>query len=159
MQPIRVVWGSATATTAMAAYDAALADAGVENYNLTPVSSVIPAGAEVRVAATAPDLGPAGERLTVVQGRRTVAPGADAPACAGLGWRVTDDGRGIFYEASGADSATVRETIETGLAAGLALRDWRAVDGDVQLETARTDADGYATAVVLAAYGDSEPIL
>ncbi|WP_255150908.1 pyruvoyl-dependent arginine decarboxylase [Halorarius halobius] len=159
MEPIRVVWGAASAATAMSSYDAALAEAGVENYNLTRVSSVIPAGATVEIAETAPDLGPAGERLTVVQGRRTVAPGAAERACAGLGWSVEESGRGIFYEASGTDAETVRATVEEGLAAGRELRDWAFTDGDVQVVSAPADPEAYTTAVVLAAYGDSDPIL
>ena len=92
MEPIRVVWGTGAAPTAMASYDAALADAGLENYNLIEVSSVVPAGATVEAVGTAPNLGPAGERLTVVQGRATVPPGEEYPACAGLAWAVADDG-------------------------------------------------------------------
>jgi len=43
----------------MASYDAALAEAGVENYNLVSVSSVIiPAETRVEAVGTAPDLGP-----------------------------------------------------------------------------------------------------
>jgi arginine decarboxylase len=159
MEPIRVVWGAASAATAMASYDAALADAGVENYNLTRVSSVIPAGAEVRVAETAPDLGPAGERLTVVQGRQTAAPGGAARVAAGLGWSVEESGRGIFYESSGTDPEAVRETVEAGLAAGRDLRDWAFVDGDVQVVSAPAAPEAYTTVVVVAAYGRSDPIL
>lgn len=159
MEPIRVVWGAASAATAMSSYDAALAEAGIENYNLTRVSSVIPAGAAVRVAETAPDLGPAGERLTVVQGRRTAAPGGAKRVAAGLGWSVEESGRGIFYEASGTDPEAVRETVEDGLAAGRELRDWDFVDGDVQVVTAPADPGAYTTAVVLAAYGRSDPII
>jgi arginine decarboxylase len=40
MGSIRIVRGTATGPTAMAAYDAALAAAGVHNYNLVSVSSV-----------------------------------------------------------------------------------------------------------------------
>ncbi|MEF8907067.1 MAG: pyruvoyl-dependent arginine decarboxylase, partial [Haloarculaceae archaeon] len=40
MSVIRVVWGSGTGPTGTAAYDAALAEAGVHDYNLVTVSSV-----------------------------------------------------------------------------------------------------------------------
>lgn len=159
MEPIRVVRGAATGPTAMASYDAALAAAGVENYNLVPVSSIVPEGAEVRVAETAPDLGPAGGRLTVIEARGTVAPEGGPRVCAGLGWAVEASGRGIFYEASGADPDAVRATVEDGLRAGRDLREWTFVDGDLQVVTAAAEPDAYATAVVLAVYGRSEPIL
>lgn len=159
MEPIRVVWGTGTAPTEMASYDAALADAGVENYNLTYVSSVVPEGATVEAAGTAPDLGPVGERLTVVQARETVPPGDSAPACAGLGWSRAAGGQGLFYESAGRDSATVEAAVRDGLAAGEALRDWTFERRDERHEVAAGDPDAYTTAVVLAAYGRSEPIL
>ena len=67
MEPIRVVWGAATGPTEMASYDAALTAAGVGNYNLVTVSSVIPSEATVVEAGTASELGETGDRLTVVE--------------------------------------------------------------------------------------------
>ena len=54
MSLIRVVWGSATGPTKMASYDAALAEAGVENYNLVSVSSVIPFNVPVEAVSSFP---------------------------------------------------------------------------------------------------------
>lgn len=160
MSEIRVVWGSATGPTAMSSYDAALAAANVHNYNLVTVSSVIPRGPPVERVGTAPDLGPAGNALTVVQSRQTVDPGATAPAVAGVGWLRSRSGRGLFYEATGRDRASVREAIREGLAAGADLREWTFEDdATIQLATADPDPDAYATAVVVAAYGQSEPLV
>jgi arginine decarboxylase len=160
MRTIRVVWGGATGPTPMASYDAALAEANVHDFNLVTVSSVIPAGVPVAVERTAPDLGPPGDRLTVVQSRDTVDPASDRAAVAGLGWaRSADDGPGIFYEAAGADRATVRATIEAGLDHGAALRDWSVAERAVHVrKTAPTDA-AHTTQVVCAVYGDSEPLV
>jgi len=113
MGVIRIVWGTASESTAMASYDAALADANVHNYNLVSVSSVIPANATVEAVGGAPDLGPAGERLTVVEGRATVAPGRSEPAVASLGWDREPGGPGIFYETSGTDPKAVKDRIGT----------------------------------------------
>jgi arginine decarboxylase len=71
---ITVVRGVGRGPTELAAYDAALAAAGVHDYNLVTVSSVISADASVRVRGTAPDLGPAGDRLTVVRARASAEP-------------------------------------------------------------------------------------
>lgn len=158
MVTIRVVWGTAAAETPMLSYDAALADANVHNYNLVRVSSVIPAGAHVEVCETAPDLGPAGGRLTVVEGRATVPPGEAETACAGLGWATEASGRGIFYEGAGTDPDTIRAEVETGLAGGKRLREWTFADEQVCTACAGPDLDRYTTAVVLAVYGESEPI-
>jgi arginine decarboxylase len=152
---IRVVTGTGTGPTAVAAYDGALATAGVHNYNITTVSSVIPDGSTVEVLDSAPDLGPVGEKLTVVEARAT-SDSRTAPA-AGLGWTMTAAGRGLFYEATGTSPETVRERVAAGLESGRALRDWPFVDD--RIVTAHTTAEEpYATAVVLGIYGDSEPI-
>jgi arginine decarboxylase len=160
MSTIRVVRGVGSAATAMASYDAALAAANVHNYNLVTVSSVIPSEATVTPAETAPDLGPAGNRLTVVESRATRAAGTADEVCAGVGW-TTGPGPGLFYEASGDDPEAVQETIEVGLAEGRELRDWTFDAEEVTVATADVPerGDGYTTAVVIAAYGESEPIL
>ncbi|HET7324491.1 MAG TPA: pyruvoyl-dependent arginine decarboxylase [Halococcus sp.] len=156
MSTIRIVSGTGTGPTAIAAYDTALADAGVHNYNLIRVSSVIPTGSTIEVLDTAPDLGPVGGKLTVVEARATNE--ADAGACAGLGWTVDDTGRGLFYEASGTDSERIRESLTAGLESGRSLREWSFVDERIVTERAESD-NTYTMAVVLGIYGESEPIL
>ena len=168
MSTIRVAWGTGTGPTEMASYDAALADANLHNYNLVAVSSVIPADTEVEEVDTAPDLGPAGERLTVVQARATcVGPGR---VSAGLGWSTShdessdedtsdDSGPGLFYEAADeTDPEEVAERVRTGLAAGRELRDWAFTDERIRTADVRAEPGTFATAVVVAAYGESEPI-
>lgn len=166
MSTIRVVGGTGEGPTAVASYDAALANAGVHNYNLSHVSSVIPASSTVEHVTSAPDLGPVGERLTVVEARSTVEDGETA--CAGLGWTLDEMAKGLFYEASGTNPRAVRETVEVGLDAGRSLRDWSFADEQIVLETvepeAETGSDGehtaaFATAVVLGIYGESESLL
>ncbi|MFB6178084.1 MAG: pyruvoyl-dependent arginine decarboxylase [Halobaculum sp.] len=176
---ISVAAGVGRGPTAMAAYDAALAGAGVHNYNLVTVSSVVPADATVEAVETAPNLGPAGGRLTVVQARASVEPtervGSDVTAepitdgdpvdsastadrvVAGLGW-ATGPGPGLFYEATGTDRATVRERIDRGLDAGSALRDWTLTDRELKLAVGTPEPDAHVAAVVVAAYGTAERI-
>jgi len=154
MGTISVVWGSATGPTPMSAYDAALAEANLHNYNLIPVSSVIPADATVDAVGDAPDLGPAGNRLTVVEAKAvTAAPGR---ATAGLGW-ATGPGPGLFYESTGEDEGVVRERVLEGLAAGAELREWALPDTETRVVSASSESE-YVAAVVLAAYGESEPV-
>ncbi|MFC3959745.1 pyruvoyl-dependent arginine decarboxylase [Halovivax cerinus] len=159
MSTIRVVWGSATGPTEMAAYDAALSDAGIENYNLVAVSSVIPADVPVEAVGTAPDLGPAGERLTVVEGRARAA--GPTSVSAGLGWvESVDGGPGLFYEAVGeVGPDDVERRVREGLDAGADLRDWEFGEPTVRVEEASAESGEYAAAVVAAAYGESEPIV
>ena len=180
MNTIHVAGGVGVADTAMASYDAALADANLHNYNLVAVSSVVPAEATVEAVDEVPDLGPAGDRLTVVEARRTVGPGDEvdfreggragaeeaeskhAPrrrpdVVAGLGW-ATGPGPGLFYEVTGEDPVDVEERITSGLDAGSGLRDWDLPNREVHVETAAANPDRYTTAVVIAAYGESESI-
>src|SRR5262245_36782131 len=84
--------------TPLAAFDAALVDAGVANYNLIGLSSVIPPAATLvreRHVAPAADYG---RRLYVVMSQmREGRPGHVAHA--GIGW-IQDpaSGRGLFVE-------------------------------------------------------------
>lgn len=152
---IRIVRGSATAPTEMSSYDAALAAAGVHNYNLTHVSSVIPADASVEFVDTAPDLGAIGEGLTVVEARAT---SAARPVSAALAWGREEGGPGLFYEAGGEEPADrTRERVERGLEAGRELRDWSFSETNVTAAHATPD-EGFATAVVLAVYGEGRSI-
>jgi len=156
MSTIRVVWGTATGPTALASYDAALAEAGVHNYNLVTLSSVIPAGPDIEAVGTAPNLGPPGERLHVVQSAATAAPGERAAA--GIGWARTADGPGIFYEVDGTDPDEVRAEIREGLSAGRDLREWGFVEEEIRVRSVAPEAH-HESAVVLATYGESEPLV
>jgi len=168
MDPIRVVTGTGRGPTGLAAYDAALVDAGVGDYNLVRLSSVIPAGADLQIRESAPDLGETGRRLHVVEAS---ARGPD-PVGAALSWARAEDGRGVFYEASASGegaASRARETAIEGVDAGVDLREWTAVERDLVTAaaggapdrgSAETDRAGeYHAAVVLAAYGDGEAIL
>lgn len=156
MSVIRVVWGTASGPTELSAFDAALAGAGVHNYNLVTLSSVIPVEPDIEVVGTAPDLGPVGDELHVVESSATAEPGETAAA--GIGWARSASGRGIFYEVSGEDPDDVRDEIEAGLAAGRELRDWDFVDEDVVVRSAEAGEE-HASAVVCATYGESRPAL
>jgi arginine decarboxylase len=153
---VRVAWGTGSGPTELASYDAALAEAGAHEYNLIPVSSVLPADADVTVAGTATDLGPAGARLTVVQARVTAT--GPGHVSAALGW-AAGDCPGIVYEAAGEfEEADARERVARGLAAGRDLRDWDFSEEGLESVTAPAEPGTYTTAVVLAILGEGEPL-
>ncbi|MFC7071668.1 pyruvoyl-dependent arginine decarboxylase [Halovenus rubra] len=153
---IRIVWGLGTAGTEKASFDEALAAANVHQYNLRELSSVIPASVSIDTSGTAPDLGPTGNALDAVLARKTSPP--DTRAAAGLAWARSDDGPGIFYEAAGTDTESVRERLVHGVEHGCELRDMNP-DIETKVVTAEPAAEQYSTAVVLAVYGESEPLL
>jgi len=154
---IRLVWGTGHAATAKASFDIALADAGVHQYNLRKLSSVIPADVDLELADTAPDLGPTGNALDVVLARQTSPPGARAAA--GLAWARGEDDSGIFYEVADTDPETVGELLRAGIERGCYIRDLEYSDVETKVVTADSAPDEYTTAVVVATYGESEPLL
>lgn len=111
---ITVRTGSGTARTLLAAFDTALLAAGVANFNLIVLSSVIPPGSRVRVVEETL-AGGHGDRLFCVL---SVAY-ADHPgetAWAGLGWSTDATTGGLFVEHHGGSESSVREQIELSLA-------------------------------------------
>ena len=152
---IRVVWGTGTGPTAVAAYDAALAGANLHDYNLATLSSVVPPGAAVEVVGSAPELGPVGGRLWTVQARTTVAgPGR---AAAALGWATGPEG-GVLYEAGDAEDAAAAEgRVREGLDAARELRGRELPESGVESAAFDVPAGAHGTAVVVAAFGRAEP--
>jgi len=153
---IRLVWGTGNAATAKASFDMALAEAGIHQYNLRTLSSVIPAEATLELTDTAPDLGPTGNVVDVVLARQTSPPGARAAA--GLAWALDDDGTGIFYEVEDTDPETVRELLKAGIERGCYIRDIDYSTVETKIVTADSTPDQYTTAVVVAVYGESESL-
>ncbi|WP_181684969.1 pyruvoyl-dependent arginine decarboxylase [Halorhabdus salina] len=156
MGTIRIVSGTGTGPTPTAAYDAALAAAGVHNYNLITLSSVIPANATIEVGVDVPDLGPAGQGLYVVEAEATTDSGE---AAAAIGWAREPEGPGIFYEVSGTDEQAVQNDVRAGLEAGRDLREWSFVEDNLVIETTAATDGEYASAIVLAVYGDSHALV
>jgi arginine decarboxylase len=126
---IAVVAGVGQGRTPLSAFDAALARCGVHDYNLLPLSSVIPPGSTVvagdRIARPAEEFG---HKLYVVKAEaRSATPGT--VVAAGLGWCQWGDGRGVFVEhhleARGEACAAVEAALSGHL--GAALRDLCAV--------------------------------
>jgi arginine decarboxylase len=110
--------GTGTGPTKLAAFDAALRDAGVANFNLIKLSSVIPPGSTVDVTEDAVSIATErwGERLYVVLADARVSePNHDA--WAGIGWFQAGDGRGLFAEHEGASEQEVRRDLTATLSA------------------------------------------
>lgn len=86
--------------TTLSAFDAALKEAGIHNFNLLKLSSVIPIGAEVEVVPHyCPNSSEHGHLLYVVLAETRTDHGGTSVA-AGLGWYQLEDGRGVFAEHS-----------------------------------------------------------
>jgi len=148
---IRVSSGIGEGPTALAAFDAALLRAGVANYNLIPLSSVIPGGSLVErgLHVSLPD--EYGHRLYIVMARHDEHE-IGGEAWAGLGW--TQDphtGRGLFVEGHGQSEHSVAEYLDATLDAMVAMREYPF--GPHQREIIGTTCRGHPTcALVVAVY-------
>lgn len=135
--------------TRLSAFDRALLEAGVGDFNLIPLSSVIPPRSTV-TRGGGPLAGGHGDRLYCVE---SVAY-ADRPGdevAAGLGWVIHPEVGGLFVEHTGPTVADVERQIELSLAD---MAETRGIDFGV-VHTAVTTArceDRPACALVLAAY-------
>jgi arginine decarboxylase len=119
---IRLALGTGEGPTELAAFDAALTDAGVANYNLLCLSSVIPPNARIVLAKHRAAADDHGRRLYVVMSQmRQSARGRQAHA--GIGWvQQGDDGPGLFVELHDDD----RDRLDADLHATLdAMRPYR----------------------------------
>lgn len=120
---IEVARGVGRGPTELAAFDAALQAAGVANFNLLPLSSVIPPASVVAVVdRPIHPRGEWGDRLYVVLAEhRTSTPGD--VAAAGIGWVIdAGSGRGLFVEHDGASLAEVEADARASLDALAASR-------------------------------------
>jgi len=95
---ISVVSGHGEGRTTLSAFDAALGNAGVYNYNLIRLSSIIPPGSIVKKVAQydSPEE-EYGDRLYIVMAEYRSQESGKYMA-AGIGWYQYDDNRGLFVE-------------------------------------------------------------
>jgi arginine decarboxylase len=156
---IYIAPGIGTGPTKLSAFDAALNDAGIANYNLIRLSSVIPPDTTIQLqnssisAAVMP--GNWGDRLYLVMAEKRV----DTPnteAWAGIGW-VQDKKtkKGLFVEHEGESEKTVRSDITQSLEALMATRN---VDfGKINMQVVgRTCTHHPVCALVVAVYQASD---
>lgn len=155
---IHIASGTGVGPTTLSAFDAALNDAGVANYNLLALSSVIPPRSEITVhngVINRPLPGEWGDRLYVVRAEQRVdQPGEQA--WAGIGWvQDPETGKGLFVEHEGHDEQSVRDDIRHSLEA---LMRTRGVDfGEINMKVdGIVCKDQPACALVVAVYQASD---
>ena len=151
---IYLTTGKGEGPTPLAAFDAALRDAGVANYNLICLSSVIPPHSEIVPTKFAPPGDEYGHRLYVVMARHDTQQRGET-AWAALGWtQDVGDGRGLFVELHGSDKADVEQRLEATLAAMIAARPY--AYGPIQKEVVGVPCDGCPVCALVVAVYHSE---
>jgi len=144
----------------VASFEHALRDAGVEPYNLVPVSSILPPDAEFVEPHHGVERLSSGQVVHAVLGRDTVTEGT---AKAAVGVARSDEGHGYFVERGGveaSDSAQgdtaetlAREMVETSETTGDVIDSF-----SVESTASAEEDDGYTTVVATAVLVPPESI-
>ena len=150
---IQIAAGKGTGPTKLAAFDAALNDAGVANYNLIRLSSIVPPQSRIEVydGPVQTQSGEWGDKLYVVMAEMRVDT-PNAEAWAGIGW-VQDSitGKGLFVEHEGTNEHTVKRDIQQSLETLMATRNVNF--GEIKMKvTGRTCTHEPVCALVIAVF-------
>ena len=115
---INIVAGTGVGPTELAAFDNALVNASVANFNLIYLSSVIPPGSKMEVVDNPKKpAGNWGDRLYVVIAQERTSQ-RNQEVWAGIGWiQDTKTKKGLLAEHQGHNEAEVRADIQNSLAA------------------------------------------
>lgn len=162
MMDIKVVSGIGTGKTTLSAFDSALKEAGVYNYNLITLSSIIPPGSKV-VKTNQYDTPPDeyGHKLYVIKAEMR-SEEAGKYISAGLGWYQFEDSRGLFveHEIKGETRVAVKSEIESRIKNSLRdLCHFRGVkfeESKIKSAVAITQIKNSPTSVLVLAVYESE---
>lgn len=110
--------GTGVGPTEIAAFDHALVNAGVANFNLIYLSSVLPPGSQVNIADTSlKPVGGWGDRLYVVMAQKRTQQ-RNQEVWAGIGWmQDPETKKGLLVEHEGHNESEVRADIKNSLEA------------------------------------------
>lgn len=150
MMLISVTYGKGTGKTELSAFDAALWDAGIGDYNLITLSSIIPPNSKIEVKKLQRNNQDIGNRLYVVLSK-CFAMSKGEKAYAGLGWIAKDDGSGIFMEECGKSEKEVEQRIKDSLESAIIYRRGNFSSIDFCIEKIKCK-DEPACAIVAAVY-------
>ncbi len=115
---INISAGSGVGPTELSAFDHALVNAGVANFNLIYLSSVLPPSSEVSILDKPhTPIGDWGDRLYVVMAQKRTSQ-RNQEVWAGIGWmQEIESKKGLLVEHEGHTEAEVRADIENSLKA------------------------------------------
>jgi arginine decarboxylase len=145
---IDIVWGKSEGKTLISAFDKALAKAGIHNFNLISLSSVIPKNSVVEEVGKAHLSKEVGDILHVVIASFGCKK-SNAIISAGLGWVQTEQG-GLFIESKGEFSQEdCEEELRIGLSEMLEVRGW---SGEIIMKVISHRVEEIANVTVAAVY-------
>lgn len=155
---ITLTTGTGTGHTLLSAFDSALQDCGVSNYNLLMLSSVIPPLAELVCEKYVTPDSEYGNRLYVVKAdKRSDKKGEWVGAA--IGWYQRKDNGGVFVEhtAAGKTKEDVEKILHSDVLKSIMdlckFRDYPCTEQDVNMKMQVTRVNEHPTcALVLAVY-------
>jgi len=121
---IFITAGKGEGNTLLSAFDKALNDAGIANYNLIYLSSIIPPSAKVKLLKPHLQNKEYGNRLYVVMAK-AIQVDFGKETWAGIGWVQSRDGRGMFVEHIGENKNDVARLIKKSLTDMKKYRKWQ----------------------------------
>ena len=124
MDTIPITHGTGTGPTELAAFDDAILKAGIGNYNLIYLSSIIPPGATPKVQKINWNKKEYGDRLYIVCAQQRTSTRGNI-AAAGIGWVMSKErpARGMFVEHEGHSEEEVDTQITKTLQRMMKSRD------------------------------------
>lgn len=150
---IYVVKGKGIGKTKKSSFDMALKSAEIENFNLIPLSSVIPPGTELIIETKYPKVVIPGTMQPVVMAEVTSNKQGEKIS-AGVGWRQSRYG-GIFVEVSNKEPLEfTQKELEIGVQEISSHRNWKWFDEGKYLTIEATVSEGFYTSVIVCAIYD-----
>ena len=155
---ITLTSGIGTGSTLLSAFDAALYDCGINNYNLLALSSVIPPQTDIVKEKYITPENEYGDRLYVVSaGERCDIPGKFIGAA--IGWYQREDNGGLFveHETTGNSREEVEHKLRSDVINSLKdlckIRQYPCSEEDIHMELKSTQVQNSPTCVqVMAVY-------
>jgi arginine decarboxylase len=150
---IQITQGVGSGPTQLAAFDKALLEAGVANFNLLYLSSVIPPGSKIINSKKKLD-GDWGDKLFVVMAQQRTSKRHEE-AWAGIGW-VQDQktGKGLFVEHEGHSKTEVVDNINASLTA--LVKNRRSKFGPINMKVVGTKCNDQPVCALVTAIYESE---
>ncbi len=152
---ITLTKGTGTGDTKIGAFDAALFDAGIANYNLIRLSSIIPPDSEIQICKAEIQSDEFGHKLYLVYASQ-IENEAGMDAWAGIGWVLQQegDGRGLFTEHEGHSEQEVSNLINETLSSMVQYRP--ETYGEIQSVTTGITCTGKPVCALVAAVYKAE---
>jgi len=146
---INITWGLGSGTTKLSSFDAALFDAGLANFNLIKLSSVIPLNTAIQLKKVNYNNKYIGYKLYAVISSLNITKNMKE-GFVGLGWVNDPEKGGVFIESNSTNKKQIQNDIENALNE---MKKSRNIIGDNNHKIVRIlPSENYSCGIVCAVY-------